>query len=389
MIEEKEHTINSTYEILLKLVIEVKNLFESQERTEQYKEAVEHLNKMYLWNELEDKSKEQLIDDTISFIRECKKKLKAKLNIQKYISLFDLFPFDGSYIENLQFIIKNIKECDWEELSFYSTSFSELFNQIQSILKQSSFREKVYDVFSSKVIQGYYQLKDEYKQIQQLYMITNSKNKNISQVNIMSEEIIKEYKKFCDELKNSSYRNNFFEKNICVGRLSKSIKAFTTRYLQIVINYSGIEKDMPSNNLSLTKKEFSKDDLALINKDKEDSVLNKNDISELISIQVLKSLLLLIIIHELNHYVRRSCCINEDIIYGEEEHMFKKIFGVKSFTKMNYQQAIMIYNKDNWNGELNKFIELFKENDDSKFPYVLKFMETKEKRARCVEGYQD
>ena len=205
----------------------------------------------------------------------------------------------------------------------------------------------------------------------------------------MSEEIIKEYKKFCEELKNLSFRNNFFEKNICVGRLSKSIKAFTTRYLQIVINYSGIEKNIPSNNLSLTKNDFSKEDLALINKDKKDSVLNEDDISELISIQVLKSLLLLIIIHELNHYVRRSCCINEDIIYGEEEHMFKKIFGVKSFTKMNYQQAIMIYNKDNWNGELNKFIELFKENDDSKFPYVLKFMETKEKRARCVEGYQD
>ena len=51
----------------------------------------------------------------------------------------------------------------------------------------------------------------------------------------MSEEIIKEYKKFCEELKNLSFRNNFFEnKNICVGRLSKSIKAFTTRYLQIV-----------------------------------------------------------------------------------------------------------------------------------------------------------
>ena len=179
MIEEKEHTINSTYEILLKLVIEVKNLFESQERTEQYKEAVEHLNKMYLWNELEDKNREQLIVDTISFIRVCKKKLKAQLNIHQYISifdLFDLFPFDGSFIENLQFIIKNIKECDWEELAFYSTQFSELFNQIQSILKQSSFREKVYDVFSSKVIQDSYQLKDEYKQIQQLYLITNSKN---------------------------------------------------------------------------------------------------------------------------------------------------------------------------------------------------------------------
>ena len=177
--EKKEKTVISTYEILLKLVKEVKNIFESQERTKQYKEAVEHLNKMYLWNELEDKNREQLIVDTISFIRVCKKKLKAQLNIHQYISifdLFDLFPFDGSFIENLQFIIKNIKECDWEELAFYSTQFSELFNQIQSILKQSSFREKVYDVFSSKVIQDSYQLKDEYKQIQQLYLITNSKN---------------------------------------------------------------------------------------------------------------------------------------------------------------------------------------------------------------------
>ncbi len=69
--------------------------------------------------------------------------------------------------------------------------------------------------------------------------------------------------------------------------------------------------------------------------------------------------------------------------------MFKTIFGVKSFTKMNYQQALIIYNKDNWNGELNKFIGLFKDIDDNQFRYVLKFMETKEKRARCVEGYQD
>ena len=68
----------------------------------------------------------------------------------------------------------------------------------------------------------------------------------------LKKEIIKEYKKFCEELKNLSFRNNFFEnKNICVGRLSKSIKAFTTRYLQIVINYSGIEKNIPSNKSGL------------------------------------------------------------------------------------------------------------------------------------------
>ena len=79
----------------------------------------------------------------------------------------------------------------------------------------------------------------------------------------------------------------------------KTIKKYKSIYNSLLTdsNYSGIEKDMPSNNLSLTKKEFSKEELALINKDKEECVLNKNDISELIYIQVLKSLLLLIIIH--------------------------------------------------------------------------------------------
>ena len=74
----------------------------------------------------------------------------------------------------------------------------------------------------------------------------------------------------------------------------KTIKKYKSIYNSLLTdsNYSGIEKDMPSNNLSLTKKEFSKEELALINKDKEECVLNKNDISELIYIQVLKSLLL-------------------------------------------------------------------------------------------------
>ena len=74
----------------------------------------------------------------------------------------------------------------------------------------------------------------------------------------------------------------------------KTIKKYKSIYNSLLTdsNYSGIEKDMPSNNLSLTKKEFSKEELALINKDKEECVLNKNDISALIYIQVLKSLLL-------------------------------------------------------------------------------------------------
>ena len=165
----------------------------------------------------------------------------------------------------------------------------------------------------------------------------------------MSDVIINEYNKFCVNLSDSTIRDNFFNNTICVGRIAKSLKAFTTRYLQIVINYSGIDKDNLPKNLTAEVKDFSKEDLAIINKEKEGSVIKKEDIQELISIQVLKSLLLLVIIHELNHYVRRLSCINEDITksitdrrnikngqYEGGEHMFEKIFGVDTFSKMSY-----------------------------------------------------
>ena len=59
----------------------------------------------------------------------------------------------------------------------------------------------------------------------------------------MSDVIINEYNKFCVNLSDSTIRDNLFNNTICVGRIAKSLKAFTTRYLQIVINYSGIDKD--------------------------------------------------------------------------------------------------------------------------------------------------
>lgn len=201
--------------------------------------------------------------------------------------------------------------------------------------------------------------------------------KDKSQMTIMNDAIINKYNKFCDNLNDSSFRDNFFNSTICVGRIAKSLKAFTTRYSQIIINYSGIEKNIFPRNLTADVKDFSKEDLTIINKEKEGSVIKKEDIQELISIQVLKSILVLVIIYELNHYIRRRSCINEDIskcITDNKEggeHMFETIFGVDTFSKMSYEQALLIYNTDNWNGVLTKFIGLFKENDNSNFPYVI------------------
>ena len=85
----------------------------------------------------------------------------------------------------------------------------------------------------------------------------------------MNDAIIKDYNKFCVNLNDSTFRDNFFINTICVGRIAKSLKAFTTRYLQIIINYSGIEKDNLLKNLIVDVKDFSQEDLAIINKDKE------------------------------------------------------------------------------------------------------------------------
>ena len=59
----------------------------------------------------------------------------------------------------------------------------------------------------------------------------------------MSELIINEYNKLSNKLSEPNYRDSFFNNTICVVKIAKSLKAFTSRYLQIVINYSGIEQD--------------------------------------------------------------------------------------------------------------------------------------------------
>ena len=56
-------------------------------------------------------------------------------------------------------------------------------------------------------------------------------------------------------------------------------------------------------------------------------------------------MLLVTIINELNHYVRRVACIGED--EGGKE-MFKAIFGIEDFIIWNYHQALDIYHSDNW-----------------------------------------
>ena len=406
--EEKDTLINEVYHKLMSILKKLKMFFEKSNKIELQKETQSHLNVMYSLNGIQDETnqetkKEKAIVEVIRFININSYIIKDHVEIiQKYIDAFKLLPFDNTSQENLGFVLKHIANISYSDIVFYSQSCLVMSKQIMTILSQNSFRINVSEVFASTIIQDYYQLRNEYKEIQERNTIINSKDEVISNVNIMSEGIIKEYYKFSNKLKNETFRNDFFEKNICVGRIAKSLKAFTTRYLQILINYSGIEKNEYSGDLSKIKKEdFSQEELAMIDKDKNDCILDDEDKQELIFLKVLKSLLLLIIIHEFNHYVRRIGCINEDISkcstdirnieeeYEGGEHMFKHIFGVNFFEEMSYEKAVEIYNINNWKGKITFFTELFGKKDGKENNYVLKFMESKRKHWHCVEGYEN
>lgn len=108
-------------------------------------------------------------------------------------------------------------------------------------------------------------------------------------------------------------------------------------------------------------------------------------------------MLLVTLIHEFNHYVRRVDCTGEDvtkcltdrrenelIIEGGED-LLKAIFGVKYFNEWSYKQALEIYNHENW--KISGFFKkLYIEHTN---PSILSCMTINEKRRHCVEGYRD
>ena len=74
---------------------------------------------------------------------------------------------------------------------YYEEPTEERYKQINCILKQDSFRENVYKVFSSQIIQYYYQNNDQH-----------------------TKQIIESYNSFCNNLKDLNFRDDFFDKQI-------------------------------------------------------------------------------------------------------------------------------------------------------------------------------
>jgi len=153
-------------------------------------------------------------------------------------------------------------------------------------------------------------------------IINASKNKLIS-----DQTIFDYYTKFCEKLKEINYSKLFI-----VMSLPESIKGFTFRFLKIVINNEGIQFE----------------------------TANDENIDKSIMLTLLQAYLVFVIIHELNHYMKRylnknksfKICKTPEIKEYKEggEQLIKLLFGhILIDNSLNVQQANFILNEESWN----------------------------------------
>ena len=226
-----------------------------------------------------------------------------------------------SFIEN----IRNIE--------YPSSIINEDF--IKKVLSEDSFITLIKDIMKSPIMKDaytrifyYYSTKDKLYLEQEAFEHKSFELKNNY---INDKSIFEYYKEFCEILNNLNYSKLFITMN-----LPESIKAFTFRFLKIVINSKGIR----------LKNEQSKDK-------------NKN-IGNNVILLLLKAYLIFIIIHELNHFMKiylnqnkaydlcKTLTVNEHNEGGEL--LIELIFGhILIHNTLNVEQANYILKPENWN----------------------------------------
>ena len=103
--------------------------------------------------------------------------------------------------------------------------------------------------------------------------------------------------------------------------------------------------------------------------------------------------MMIVIIHELNHYLRRvkrkdvkieDCSTGRTQSVEGGELMFNEIFGVDYVNKLDFLLQKEIMNVSNWNGNnVNYFKQFFTE--DYHVSGWIQFMKTDSKKYHCVE----
>ena len=236
-------------------------------------------------------------------------------NFYKYC----FFDFDNMALENF---IGNIKNDE------STTNLIEV-RDIKKILEDDEFLKLINNIMKSSVMRDaytrifyYYSTNGEFDIDQEKVTDTDF----ISKQNLINDKTIMEYyNEFCSKFNVLNYSKLFIIMN-----LPKSIKGFTFRFLKIVVNSEGVK---------LKTKEYI---------DKENIII------------LLKAYLIFLIIHELNHFIKRyfnknksfKMCKTPEIKENKEggEQLIKLLFGhILIENTLNIEQAKYILNINNWN----------------------------------------
>ena len=272
-------------------------------------------------------------------------------NIQKFITYLP-FPIFQDYLSQIGINFFESHSIPPNLYSFYKICFYDLeenekksfienirnieypisiFNQddIKNVLNDNSFITLINDIMKSPVMKDaytrifyYYSTNGEFELEQEVFEQKSFKIKNNY---INNKSIFDYYKEFCDKLDNLNYTNLFITMS-----LPESIKAFTFRFLKIVINYEGIRLN------------------------------NEQSSNSIIILLLLKAYLVFIVIHELNHFMKRY--LNQNQIYDlcktpivkdykeGGEQLIKLLFGhILIENSINVEQAQFILEPKNWN----------------------------------------
>ena len=231
--------------------------------------------------------------------------LMDKLEEIKYLSQFKI-SFFLKYILNRRKIIQELKTA-----KDYSKDF-------RDILESKEFRNKIKIILQSPVVINYYKNPKYY-----------SKNKSIIIKYIKDKEFIEIYESF---LKNFIDNDLLYER-IISKRMPYGIKGAVTTYLCFILDPYGID----INNNTQNKKDY------------------------------LETYLIILILHETNHFSKRSYYMNQPLSYCKTPNNYEggdsiihSIFSEEKICIINSELCKEVNNLNNWLAETKESIKKFK-----------------------------
>ena len=210
------------------------------------------------------------------------------------------------FIKNKKKIIQELKTSD------------NYTNEFENILKDTNFRNKIKIILSSSVVKNYYlNPKYYYEKKPQIIKLIGDKT------------FIEIYENF---LKNYIENDKLYER-IIMKRMPYGIKGAVTSYLCFILNPFGVEM-----NNSIKDRNF-----------------------------YLESYLIIIFLHETNHFSKRSYYMNKPLSicitpknYEGGDSIICSIFGEEKISIINTELCNKINNLDSWNAKTHEEIKNFK-----------------------------